>query len=211
MTSNLPRIGIIGSGRLGTALAKQALKANYQVTIANAHGPDTLSLITKILLPGATAATVEGAVLQSDIVVLAMPMNQYKTLPISAFRGKIVIDAMNYWEPTEGHITELSQSRTTSELVQDYLPGAQLVKSFNHVAYNELNEHALPADHIDRRAIAVAGDSADAKVKVEAFIQTLGFDTVDFGELAHGIQFQPDTPLFNARLTKSAMVSLKAQ
>lgn len=210
MIKTLPRIGIIGSGRLGTAVARQALSAGYEVSIANAHGPGSLNLITKVLLPGAIAATVEATVLNNDIVVLAMPMSQYHTLPAKAFENKIVIDAMNYWEPTEGHITELTEATTTSELVQSYLQGVRVVKSLNHVAYNELNEHALPIKHMERRAIAMAGDNLAAKTAVASFIETLGFDAVDFGALRQGGQFQPDTQLFNARLTRNAMLALKA-
>lgn len=204
-----PRIGIIGSGRLGTAVAKQAVRAGYEVRIANSRGPDSLSLILKILLPGVSAAAVETAISKSDVVILALPLNQYKSLNPELFAGKIVIDAMNYWPPTEGDIPEfMDKSSTSSEYIQDYLSEARVVKTLNHIAYNELEQHAQPADAVDRRALALAGNSVKAKQMVAAFIHDLGFDAVDMGDLPGGRKFQPDTALFNTRRTATELKTI---
>lgn len=203
MTTN-PTIGIIGAGRLGTAIARQALDAGYVVRITNSRGPDTLKLMLNVLLSGAQAATLEAVVKDSDIIVLAIPLNQYKTLVPQLFAGKIVIDAMNYWPPTEGAIPEfMDENITSSEYIQQYLKDAYVVKTLNHVAYNEIEEHSLPSAHPKRRAIAIAGNHADAKKQVEQFINSLGFDPIDLGDLSSGSKFQPDTKLFNARLMKT--------
>jgi predicted dinucleotide-binding enzyme len=139
---------------------------------------------------------------QSDIIILAIPLNQYKSLPPELFAGKIVIDAMNYWPPTEGHIAEFAdENATSSEYIQQYLKGSRVVKTLNHVAYNELEEHSLPTGSVDRRAIAIVGDNDDAKVQVAHFIDEIGFDAVDLGKLSEGRKFQPGTKLFNARYT----------
>lgn len=197
-----PSLGIIGSGRLGTAIARQASAAGYVVRLANSRGPESLSLIVKVLLPGVIATTVDEAILQSDSIVLALPLNQYKSLPVQLFKGKIVIDAMNYWPPTEGEIPEfMNQEVTSSEYIEQYLPGARIVKTLNHVAYNELEQHSLPEASPGRRAIALVGNDADAKAKVEVLINDMGFDAVDLGMLSNGRRLQPDTPLFNTRLT----------
>jgi predicted dinucleotide-binding enzyme len=90
----------------------------------------------------------------------------------------------------------------SSEYLQQYYRGARLVKTLNHVAYNELEEHSVPKGDTKRRAIALAGDDSEAKERVEQFISALGFDPIDLGGLERGSHFQPDTPLFNARLTK---------
>ena len=203
-----PHIGIIGSGRLGTAVAKQALAAGYTVRIANSRGPDSLSLILKVLLPGATAASVENTIAASDIVVLAIPLNQYKSLIPELLAGKIVIDAMNYWPPTEGIIAEfMDPHSTSSEYIQSYLPKASVVKTLNHIAYSELEQHSRPVGAGERRAIAVAGDNRRAKQTTAALIHDLGFDAVDMGDLSSGKKFQPDTILFNARLTAEELRS----
>ena len=195
-----PNIGIIGSGRLGTAIARQSSRAGYIVRIANSRGPESLALMLSVLLPGVIARTVEDVIAESDVIVLAIPLNQYKTLAPELFVGKIVIDAMNYWPPTEGAIEEfMNKDVTSSEYIQKYLAGARLVKTLNHIAYNELDEHTLPAGDPKRRAMVLVGDDKDAKKAVAALINDIGFDPVDLGELRSGRKFQPDTPLFNAR------------
>lgn len=203
-----PNLGIIGSGRLGTTTAKQALAADYRVRIANSRGPDSLSLMLKVLLPGATAGSVEDVIAGSDIIVLAIPLNQYKSLSPQLFTGKIVIDAMNYWPPTEGVIAEfIDPDSTSSEYIQSYLPKASVVKTLNHIAYNELEQHSRLAGAKGRRAIALAGDSLRAKQAVAVLIDDLGFDAVDMGDLSSGRKLQPDTVLFNARFTAAELRS----
>jgi len=199
-------VGVIGSGRLGTALSRQLLKTGYEVRIANSRGPQSLALMLGVLLPDAIAATVDEAVSASDVIILAIPSHQYTTLNPSAFEGKIVIDAMNYWSPVEGKIAEFMDPNIgSSEYIQTYLKGANVVKSLNHVAYNELEEHNLPAGDPKRRAVALAGDDMDAKQLVSELIDAIGFDAVDMGPLSTGKQFQPDTPLFNARYTAAEL------
>jgi len=207
MTQNMqpkPTIGIIGAGRLGTAIAKQSLAAGYEVRIANSRGPESLGLMLSVLLPGALAATVDEVVGESDIIVLAIPLNQHVSLKPALFDGKTVIDAMNYWPPTEGDIPEfMNEAVTSSEYIQQYLKGAKVVKTLNHTAYNELEQHSLVRGSAARRAIILAGNDAPAKMIVAQFIDDIGFDPVDFGELSSGKRFQPDTPLFNARFSAS--------
>ena len=202
LNPSYPTIGIIGAGRLGTAIARQSLRAGYKVRIANSRGPESLGLMLSVLLPGAVASTADEAVMNSDVIVLAIPLNQYVSLKPELFDDKIVIDAMNYWPPTEGDIPEfMDEAVTSSEYIQRYLKGARVVKTLNHTAYNELEQHSLPVGSADRRAIALVGDDAAAKQIVEKIISDIGFDPVDLGQLSHGHKFQPDTPLFNARYT----------
>jgi predicted dinucleotide-binding enzyme len=198
-----PTLGIIGAGRLGTALARQALRAGYEVRIANSRGPESLVLMAQVLLPGVKIATVNELAQRSDIIVLALPLHRYKMLDPALFAGKIVIDAMNYWPPTEGVIPEFaSGDRSSSEYLQTYFPAAKMVKTLNHVAYHELEEHSLPAGHAQRRAVVVAGDHQAEKEQVMQLVEALGFDAVDVGPLSAGRTFQPDTPLFDTRYTR---------
>jgi len=195
-----PAIGIIGAGRLGTAIARQTLKAGYTVRIANSRGPDSLGLMLGVLLPGALASSVDETITHSEVIILAIPLNQYVTLQPALFNGKVVIDAMNYWPPTEGEIPEfMEEGVTSSEYIQRYLSCAKVIKTLNHTAYHELEQHSLPEGSADRRAVALVGNDVAAKQVVEKIISDIGFDPVDLGELAHGHKFQPDTPLFNAR------------
>lgn len=205
---NKPTIGIIGAGRLGTAIARQAINANYSVRIANSRGPESMKLILGVLLPTVVASTVQEVAEQSDIIILAIPLNKYTSLEPEWFSGKLVIDAMNYWAPTEGYIKEFAdESGTSSEYIQSYLPTANVIKSLNHIAYAEINEHSAPEYSPGRRAIAVAGDSKASKETVQSFINDLGFDAVDLGGIEEGRKFQPDTNLFNTRFTKGQLLA----
>jgi predicted dinucleotide-binding enzyme len=210
-SSTKPILGIIGAGSLGTALARQAITAGYAVNIGNSRGPESLGLVLTVLLPGAVALSVQEVAQKSDLIILAMPLNKYSMLPRKLFVGKIIVDAMNYWPPTEGEIPEfMNADVTSSEYLQRYFKGSRVVKTLNHVAYNEIEEHSLPYGQPTRRAIALAGDDSDAKKKVAQLIDTLGFDPIDLGGIRQGYKFQPDTQLFNARLTKDQIKQLAA-
>jgi len=209
MASSRPVIGIIGAGRLGTTVARQALKTGYSVYVANSRGPESLELLLDVLLPGAVAGSVQEVAHKSDVIILAMPLNKYRTLDPSWLAGKIVIDAMNYWPPMEGEIAEfMNPAVTSSEYLQQYFSQARIVKTLNHVAYNEIEAHSMPPGHLSRRAIALASNDRIAAMQVEQFIDTLGFDVVDTGDLHQGKAFQPDTKIFNARLSSDEIKRL---
>lgn len=195
--SGLHTIGILGAGRVGTALARQALKAGYTVKIATAKPADEISMIVDIVTPGAVAVeTAEAAA--ADLVVAAVPLHKYRTLDPELLAGKTVIDVMNYWAPIDGESEDFEKDpRTTSEVIQEFLNDSTLVKSLNHIGYHELEEDDLPAGAPDRRALAMASDDSAAKELVATFIGALGFDPVDAGPLAAGRAFQPGTQIFN--------------
>ena len=197
-----PKIGVVGAGRLGTALARAFVKSDFKVAIVNSRGPESLQLQLQIILPGAQAMEIHRLIDWADVIILAIPLRRYRTLPLTEMSGKIVIDAMNYWAPVDGEVVEFdAYAGSSSELIARSLAGARVVKSLNSVAYNEIEEHALERGSQKRRAIAMAGDDTDAKVVVSYLIDAIGFDAVDVGELKNGVLFQPDTRLFNARFT----------
>lgn len=205
MTAN-KKIGIIGAGRLGVALAKLLQAANYDVEIANSGDKMTLDLMLRVLLPGVHAKKVDDLIRDNDRIILALPFGQYQQLSARDFVGKLVIDATNYWEPTEGVIEEFASSGlSSSEFLQGYFSGARIVKTFNHIAYSELWEDSTLAGAIDVRAMAVAADDSAARDEVTSLVRAVGFEPVSFGKLANGIYFQPDTALFNLRLSAAEM------
>ncbi len=201
-------IGILGAGRVGTALARLALEAGYEVRVATARPPAEIELLLEFTAPGAKATMAEDAIAASDIVVLALPLSKYRSLRPDLLAGKVVIDVMNYWAPTDGTIAEFEGERSSSEVVQDYLPGARLVRSFNHMGYHEIEEEARPAGDPDRRALAVAGDDAAARKIVAAFVDRLGYDAVDAGPLAASRHFGTGTPIFGAGFGRAEMERL---
>lgn len=198
-------IGILGAGKIGTAIARQALAAGYEMLVATARPPEEIALIVEMTAPGARAVSTAEAVAASDLVILCLPLRKYRALDPAMFAGKIVIDVMNYWAPTEGVLDDFEGARASSEIVQEHLAGARLIRTLNHIGYHELEEDGLPAGDPDRRALAIAGDDPAARQIVAAFIGRLGFDAVDAGGLANSHIFAAGTEIFARRHQRDEM------
>jgi predicted dinucleotide-binding enzyme len=195
-------IGIVGAGHIGSQVARLALASGYKVVISNSRGPETLAGLVADLGPGARAATALEAAQAGEIVVVTVPLKNYRAVPVEPLAGKIVIDTNNYYPQRDGHIPELdNESTTTSELLQAHLPTSKVVKAFNHIYAAELTTHGQPAGTQNRRALAIAGDDQGAKAVVTHLLDQFGFDTVDAGPLKEGWRIQRDTPGYGPRRT----------
>lgn len=203
MQQNVHNIAILGAGRVGTALARRALAAGYDVRVATSRPASENAFMLQIVAPGAIAASVEEAVTTSDIVVLALPLSKYRNLRPELFKDKIVVDSMNYWSPTDGTLVEFEGVPASSEVIQRFLGSARLVRSFNHMGYHEIEETARPKGHAERRAMAIAGDDPQANLAVAEFVDRLGFDPVVSGELASSRNFAAGIPIFGAPMTRN--------
>jgi predicted dinucleotide-binding enzyme len=194
-------IGLIGAGRIGSQVARLALAHGYHVVISNSRGPESLAGLMAELGANARAATAADAARAGEIVVVTMPLKNYRQVPVEPLTGKTVIDTNNYYPQRDGHIPELdNESTTSSELLQAHLPTSKVVKAFNHIQAAQLTT-GRPAGSKDRPALVIAGDDRDAKATVSALLDQFGFDTVDAGPLKEGWRIQPDTPGYGPRRT----------
>jgi len=189
-------LALIGSGNMGSAVARLAVAAGLDLVLSNSRGPQTLSGLVDQLGKRATAATVEEAARAGDWVVLSIPFGAYQRIPVEPLGGKTVLETTNYF----GRIDELAAAgtATSSELVQRHLAGAHVVKAFNTILARHLYDLARPAGSPDRSALPIAGDNPAAKAKAVQLLDTLGWDTVDAGSLAQSWRLQPGTPAFLA-------------
>lgn len=190
-------IGLIGSGNIGSTLARLFLEAGHDVVLSNSRGPETLSELVLDLGDRARAATAQEAAEAGDVVVVTIPLKAYASVPVEPLRGKVVIDTNNYYPERDGRIAELDdESTTTSELLQAHLPDSHVVKAFNNIFFGHLGAQGRPTGSSGRRALPIAGDSDEAKVTVQQLVNELGFDVVDAGVLAEGWRYQRDTAAY---------------
>ena len=193
-------IGIIGAGHIGSQVARAAVEQGYDVVIANSRGPETLADLVAELGPTARAATAQEAAEAADIAVVTVPLHAYRDVPVEPLAGKIVLDTNNYYWERDGRIAALDEGRaTTSGLLQEHLPTSKVVKAFNHIMAADITTDGAPAGDPDRRALATAGDDAEAVAFVTDFYDALGFDTVNVGPLSESWRVERDRPAYGAR------------
>jgi 8-hydroxy-5-deazaflavin:NADPH oxidoreductase len=198
------RIAVIGAGHVGPVIARLALDAGFEVAIAGSGSPKKIELVTQIVIPGAEPRWTADAVDGADLVVLAIPLHKFATFDPALLTGKLVVDAMNYWPATDG-VEEIFEDRaySSSEIVGRRLPRSTVVKSFNHIGYQDLEDARRPAGSPDRRAIGVAGDDSRAVKVVEEVIDRIGFDPVRLDSLSAGRLLEPGSPVFGALLSRT--------
>jgi predicted dinucleotide-binding enzyme len=206
------RLGIVGAGKLGTTIARAAIAAGYDVALSGSGPADESALIVDVLAPGARAVTTDAVVRHADIVILAVPTHRFRELGRDLFAGKILVDAMNYWEPVDGADPELAAAADgTSIVVQQRFPSTRVVKSLNQLGYHELEEDKRPRGTPDRIAIGAAGDDRAAVRAVMRLVDRLGFDPVDAGPLHNGQLLEPDGSPFAVTYNAEELASLVAR
>ncbi len=198
------KIGILGAGYIGRALAILGTQHGHQVMISNSRSPQTL--LSTVAAIRCAAGTAEQAAAFGNVIVVAVPLASYRSIPAQALKGKIVIDTGNYYPQRDGQIAALDNgATTTSELLADFLPGAKVVKAFNAILAKDIDSTGQPAGTIGRRALPIAGDHAGAKQVVAGLVDQFGFDTVDAGKLSEGWRFERAMPAYCIALDSAGL------
>ena len=196
-----PTIGIIGAGKLGTTLGKLLVDADYPVLISGSGSTDKIALTVSVLIPGAQAVTNAELANQADIIVLALPLSKYQEIDSELLKGKLVIDAMNYWWEVDGLDNIYSdEEQSSSEKVQAYFQDSTIIKAFNHMGYHNLSDEARPNTQENRKAQIITGDDQQAINTVETIVEEIGFTPLYIGDLKNGVILEPGSPLFGASL-----------
>jgi predicted dinucleotide-binding enzyme len=190
-------VGIIGSGNIGSTVARLAVDAGHDVVLSNSRGPDTLRSLAAELGPSARAATSEEAAAAGELVLISVPPRAYPNLSGLPLAGKLVMDTGNYYPDRDGQIPQLeTRALTDTEYLLSYLPGCEIVKVFNNIFFKHLRSLVRPAGEAERSALPITGNSARAKTAVTEFLDSIGYDAVDGGALAEGWRQQPGTPVY---------------
>jgi 8-hydroxy-5-deazaflavin:NADPH oxidoreductase len=180
--ANDKRVGIIGAGRIGQAMAQIARRAGRQVVIANSRGPESLTSVVQELGDGVSAGTVEDAAAAEIVVVAVMWRDVPQAVEGLAWEGRIVIDPTNDFDPSD------LNGRTSSEVVADLVAPSPVVKAANTLGAAILGSDPHQAG--GQRVIFLSGDDAGAKSEVSGLFDDAGFFVVDLGGLREGGQMQ---------------------
>ena len=203
----MTRVGIIGSGNIGSTLARGLVDRGYEVVVSNSRGPESLAGLVAELGDKATAGTATDAATLGDVVIVTVPLKAYQDVPVAPLAGKIVLDTNNYYWERDGRIPALDEKQATvSGLLQQHLPGSKVAKAFNHIMSGQILTDGTPAGTPGRRALATASDSADAAAFVTALYDEFGFDTVNAGPLAESWRVERDQPAYVMRQTRDELV-----
>jgi predicted dinucleotide-binding enzyme len=177
-------IGIIGAGTIGSAIARAFAQAGIAATLSNRRGPASLQPLVADIGPPIRAGTVQEAA-AADIVIVAVNWGHLESVlkDLGPWDGRIVIDANNPVVNHDFRGVDL-QGRSSSEVVADWVPGANLIKTFNHLKPDWIID--APKQRGGRTVMFIAGENAAAKRPVLQLLDRIGFRGIDLGDLAHG-------------------------
>jgi 8-hydroxy-5-deazaflavin:NADPH oxidoreductase len=216
------KYAIIGSGEIGTALARAFARKNIEVAIANSRGPETLTSLTEELGPNVFPKTVEDA-FEAGMIFLAVPFAAHHDVarqlrpknvfpdfvPPTPWSGKIIVDVTNAFHVAPDELRGL----LSSEVVSKAFVGARLVKAFNHLPAAHLGTN--PSLEGQRQVVFVSSNDADASASVAAMVTELGFAPVELGRLNEGgaalhvLNGQPGGLLFQNLVKPGPMVAVR--
>ena len=199
------KIGIIGAGEIGGALARHWSAAGHQLLISSRH-PEQLQAFAKELGPNVKAGTPREAAAFGDVVMLAVP---YGATPqvgrdyAAELKGKVVLDAGNPYPSRDGDMAVRDRQRGTGVASAEYLPGTRLVRAFNAINSGPLQRDAFRKP--ERLGIPLAADDADAMKIAAQLVTDAGFDPVPVGKLSRAREFDYGTPVYVRGMTAAEL------
>jgi 8-hydroxy-5-deazaflavin:NADPH oxidoreductase len=204
---HMPTIGIIGSGHVGQNIAKAAIANGYGVVLSNSSGPESLADVVRGMGSHARAATPAEAAAAGDFAVVAIPITTIDQVPVEPLAGKVVLTTINYFPDRLGHIPDIDNGSTTAPgLLQRHLPTSKVVRAFSMLDAADMSGDGHPQGDPKRRAIALAGDDADAKRLVASLYNQFGFDALDIGGLDESWRVDAGQKAF---VTRQSLAELK--
>jgi len=204
-TSHPMKIGIIGTGEIGGALARHWAAAGHQLLISSRH-PAELQSLAKELGPNVKAGTPREAAAFGDVVLVSVP---YKATPeigrdyAAELRGKVVLDTGNPYPGRDGDMAVRDRQRGTGVASAEYLPGTRLVRAFNAINSGPLANEAFHKP--ERLGIPLAADDPEAMKIAEQLVRDAGFDPVAVGPLSRAREFDVGTPVYVRGMTAAEL------
>ncbi|GLI29405.1 MULTISPECIES: FAD/NAD(P)-binding protein [Brachybacterium] len=210
-----PRLGVLGPGKIGSALTRTALRRGLEVAVTGRSAPPALAA----KLPGALHVGLPDLAVTSDVIALTLPLHVVLSLEAGALQGAVVVDATNPWGEADATAVDAARAElgdhagelSTSELLAARLPGAHVVKTLNHIGYHDVEEHGRDHGDPSRRAIALAADDDRAAELVTTLLHRLGYEPVHLGALAAGRDLEPGEALFSGWSTSEELGLRRAE
>ena len=203
--SSSMRIGVIGSGNIGSTVGRLWVKAGHQVLFSS-RNPENLKQLVDSLGPSARAGTVGDALAFGDAALLAVPYGAYPQIGkdyAHELAGKIVLDAGNAVPSRDGEISKEAGELGIGFTSAKYLPKARIVRAFNTLSYLVLASNAHRAG--EPMAIPIAGDDKEALALASKLIRDAGFEPVIIGSLESARLFARGGPLYGQQITAKEM------
>ncbi len=195
------KLGIIGTGRIGGALAEHWAKAGHSLMISSRH-PEQLKPLAERLGPQVRVGTPEEAAAFGEVLLISVP---YGALPqvgrdyAAQMRGKVVLETGNPFPSRDGAMAEPARARGTGVASAEFLPGVRLVRAFTCVPHTAVQGEAHRSG--ERIGVPLAADDAEAMKMAERLVRDAGFDPVAVGGLARARDFDVGTAVFGRAMT----------
>lgn len=204
------KIGILGTGHIGTTLVIKLSAAGHEVKVANSRGPETIDV--SILKNGALAVTAAEAVIDVDVVIMSTPLGAIPRIaPLFADvpADTVIIDTSNYYPKRDGEIAAIENGQAEGKWVAEQI-GRPIAKAWNAITSASFAEKGAPAGAAGRIAIPVAADGDRERDVAMMLVDETGLDAVYSGNLAESWRQQPGSPCYCTDLTRGEMATALA-